>query len=403
MIISSSYFSKSKLHKSIMFGLALLLAAIITTSIHAKSAEKLYSMEDLRILAVQNSTREYLESAREILPSKRAKEWNKLTQQMGRAYIVDQIKKERFTRANHHFIESLTNWPILRRDEFFQIRREQFNLSYFQNCSAKVECIKEVAAFWNNSTDTLHLGQYIELGIKLAQHFKSAISPQLRWKMLSPATKSELSNFYCQRDVVKQVVLNRIEIIFNQQNEKGKLPLGDRVATIANRSCLKQIALFLKRELPTLSAHHKDLTYRLLASNSLLNPSDRDLLLVTYLLENPLTGETFNEAWNVIEELGLNFKRRQRLLNRIKLIDPLPGKVFASPNLKKRKVITNLVYQNFPEYLDLYSKQCLSYLEGTVAFTNGNPTVECRDLVRTSKNTRWLSQRVLKKLQKIIK
>jgi hypothetical protein len=402
-IFTRTYQSSSAIpHKLITFALIVTIS-IGGRDLTAKMASKLYSMADLRVLASQNSPREFLENARSILPSERNKEWKRLTRQMGRALIVGQVKNESFTRANHHFIESLTAWPILRQDEFFQIRRQQFNLNYFLRCSATVECLKELTSFWNNSRGTLHLAHYVELGIKLAEHFKGVISTKDEWKLLAPAAQSELSNFHCQKKSVKKAVLVQIERLFNRHGRLDGNPVGKKLTIIANSLCLQQIAIYLKSELPSLTANQKDLAYRLLTSNALLNTSERDLLLITYLLENPLIGDTFNEAWNVMEELGLNFKRRQKLFNRLKMVDPLPGKIFSSPDLRKRKVITRLIYQNFPEYLDHYSKQCLNYFEGKLSYPNGNPTVECRDLITTSKNTRWINQRVRQKIEKIIK
>ena len=117
----------------------------------------------------------------------------------------------------------------------------------------------------------------------------------------------------------------------------------------------------------------------------LLEPSkkeEKELMMVHYLLQGPEIGPIFNESWKVIARMGEDSSKRESLLKQIKRLDPLPDKIFKGKDPLKEKTLFDLFYQNFPEYLSHYSETCLKYYQGKGVFPEGNPTMNCRQVLK---------------------
>jgi hypothetical protein len=114
-----------------------------------------------------------------------------------------------------------------------------------------------------------------------------------------------------------------------------------------------------------------------------LSRTEMDTYHLVYLLESPIPGEIFNESWNILKSLSRDHKRRQLVLSALKNLDPLPDQLISSESdTKKAETITAELSQNFPEYFDFYLRRCLSYFRGSGNFPDGNPTPNCKKLVK---------------------
>ena len=122
--------------------------------------------------------------------------------------------------------------------------------------------------------------------------------------------------------------------------------------------------------------------FKILVAKRELREEDKDFYYVLFILNGPRVGKTFNLAWNRMKELGENFSRRQKVLQRLLKLDPLPDAVVGTSGSDKRKTLLEFFSHHFPEYFNHYSKVCLNYLEGKGSFPQGNPTVRCRDFFR---------------------
>ena len=111
----------------------------------------------------------------------------------------------------------------------------------------------------------------------------------------------------------------------------------------------------------------------------------------------PSPGELFEKSWKKLSEIGKDFRLRDKLIADFKKMDPLPGQIFKYSNEKRSLVIIKALLINFPEYIDLYSKTCLQYFEGTQNFPNGNPTIECVDWFKTARTFKLVPEMTIKR------
>ena len=109
-----------------------------------------------------------------------------------------------------------------------------------------------------------------------------------------------------------------------------------------------------------------------------------DFFYTIYLLENPSQGELFNYSWNRIRELGRSAERREEVIKKLTSLDPLPDLIFSTLDQTKKRVVLNHFKTYFPEYLDFYVDQCISYYGGKKKFLNGNPTMHCQDFMNSN-------------------
>ena len=85
----------------------------------------------------------------------------------------------------------------------------------------------------------------------------------------------------------------------------------------------------------------------------------KDFYYTKYFLKSPVPSEKFNKAWNTLREIGENFPQRLKVLNKFKLLSPLPGKIFSPNNDQKKQTLIKHFSKYFPEYISYYKKICL--------------------------------------------
>src|SRR5574343_829671 len=85
-----------------------------------------YEMGDLETLYKENNYQEFLNHALDIRPSLRDSKWKKMVLEIGVDFIKDKIARGQFDEKTLNYIESLTTWPILREDEIFFLKRNDF-------------------------------------------------------------------------------------------------------------------------------------------------------------------------------------------------------------------------------------------------------------------------------------
>ena len=219
------------------------------------------------------------------------------------------------------------------------------------------------------------------------------------FQLISMIANSADTAVSCDDPVVTSALLTEIGTwpytVWDDKNASSKID------ELMNAKCWKEIVPKLK-----IAAFSRDESLRVPALSSLmakkaLTPEEQDAALLFNLLENPVQGTLFNESWNLLDTFSRNPKRRQDCLRLLITHDPLPGKVFASPNIQKRNTLLERLSVDFPEYIDHYSKTCLDYMTGKKTFVNGNPTPHCRDLFSASKGKTWVETSLQKKFESI--
>ena len=365
-----------------------LTAFLITISLSVCNAATSiqYSMQDLKVLATEKNAEEFLNHALDIVPSQRNQEWNTLTTQMAVFYLEDRLQRKSYLKTDFLFVEKICQWPVLNKNELLIIKRNKYGTSFLQHCfeSGREDCLKSLDNFWNNTPKQF---SNAGLGVTLAELIQTYHPETDIWPYCKETVTGQVASIYCQKKAIKTALIKEaIKLI--DQNDKDNL--ASQLLTLANKDCWQSLQQELQESLQGNSRSKQDYAFSILRPLELLSQRDRDLYLTRFILEGPSVGDTFNEAWNTIKELGQDYKRRSTLLSSLKKLDPLPGTIFGSSDPKKRSVIMDLLHKNIPEYLDYYAKTCLGYLEGKQSFPNGNPTLECRELFKIAKGTKWV-------------
>ena len=314
---------------------------------------------------------------------------------MAIGYIDQKTKFKSFSKEEFNFIEKISLWPSLKNDEFFALKRQDFSLRYFNNCfisdPSKAECNTKLQSFWYSSDKNPNLAIEFE---KLLQKF----SPQEdTWKFTKVIIKSSISEFYCKKTSSQKKIFKHLTKALKAKPDNAKSSIN----SMMNNSCWNKLIPNLENSLFSREQLVSTLSYQLLKSKNAITDKTEDLFLTNFVLYRPFNGDIFNKAWTRVQKIGENYSRRKYLISALKKMDPLPGKIFSHPDTKKRKTITRFLSQNIPEYIDFYAMSCVNYLRGIGQFPTGNPTMECPELFKTVKGTKWVKQKIQTKYSAI--
>lgn len=342
-----------------------------------------YSLKDLEILEKNKSYREYLDHAKDILPSQRKNLWEKMTSNMGEGYLKRLVEEEDFTIESYNYVNRLSEWKILQNNEFFRLHRADFGVRYFTQCFQKsqnkneqTQCMESLFSFWRKipAGDQLAL----DLGNLLMTYGKSTGPHFLAqyWEIFGHPAKSKYSEFYCSQVSFKKAGLKKLFSLVTRITDKNSLK--KKIQSYFHNNCLNALGPDLKKILKNTNHHFWPLAFKTLWATKSLNQEQLDFYQTFYFLNHhDQKGDTLTESWFKLKKLGLDYRRRQKVFEKLKILDPLPGKVFSKGN----RPTLGLLHKNFPEYPDFYAKTCYQYLSGQKNFQNGNPTIQCKDLI----------------------
>ena len=336
-----------------------------------------YNAKDLDILAKEANFEEYLKHAHDIRPSDRGKKWNEATIAMAIGLIDFNISRKIINSKAHKYIEKIATWPILRDDEIFNLKRNEYALKYFNQC-AQSSCLVEIEKFWEKSKKSS------ELALKLLTRAKELVPNYQGTEFLVTIISSKFSDLYCKKPYVRKLLTKKV---FDETKTKEKF---SEIKSIfdknINSACWQGYEPYVKTLLKAESTTYSLLAYQLLKTKNAINEADEDLFLFTFILNGPVVGDTFNLAWSNLKKIKNDYKRRARLLRRIENLYILPDRLFNSPNVKRRNILIQLIADSFPEYVDYYSGTCLNYYEGAKEFPLGNPTQYCKQFFKVAGN-----------------
>ena len=361
--------------------LMLLLLFFASLPIHSR----LYTFDDLQTLEKNKNYREFLEHAYDIRPSKRDKRWVSMLEHMASDYLSEVMVKELFDAETYQFIQTLASKPTLKKDVFFQTKRDRYFINFLQNCLQQKEfkhSHKKAKIYWKRSR------QNPDTGFQIAKNLNAFNPKQFLGHFLNAVIKDKHSKFYCD----KKFVLNTLDQIFLEKAKKTKNldQLKKNLDKSLHFDCWKSYAQHLKEKLNQTkpSARH---AYLLLKSKKALKQSEEDIFLTLYLLRDPIPGKVFNLAWAYMLQLGSDYERRKKVIDHLKSRAHLPDKSFRGDKLKA-KTLLKFLNENIPEYIDHYALSCLDYHMGRVNFPQGNPTLNCQNFFEISEGMPWMRQ-----------
>ena len=334
-----------------------------------------YTIADLEVLQEGKNYKEFFKHAKDIIPTSRDRHWFEILSTMGTALIDEYRTNDQYTVENFSYIESLAKWPELKRDEFYQIKRNSFAVEYFRDCLTKKDkntCKPQMMKFWNSSNkDTETAFQLLGLHYGFFPQGNS-------WVFLREVIKGEQSRFYCDKPLIKNLSFRYLANLDNFLKDESQT--NTKLKTLVSKDCWKKLNPYFLTELSNLPASEAKAAFLLLSSNNLLSEAQLDLWHVRYFLDRPEPGDLFNKSWNRLKIIGQNYDRRKAVLKSLKAEDPLPGRSFSTEDKRKAITLTKHLDSHFPEYLSFYTKTCLNYLEGKEVFPRGNPTLDCHQL-----------------------
>lgn len=359
-----------------------ILIAIILSSFYSLSlwAQDKYSLADLEILSTEKNYTEYFNHALDVRPSERNDKWKEMTLQMAESWTKSIQKKAEPTREDFFQVEKLFSWPILKSNEFFRPLRFRFGLAYLQNCfrgESWEKCWPLLQAFWEaDPTDPDTAIQMVELVSK----FRPENEQFDYWPWLKVALNSPLSEFYCKKENITDLLWEKIRIEWIKVNKDGSFT--QKLKTMVHQDCFQGLNQYaLKKLSPLSNALDREQAFAILRSEKRLSELQKELFYIYFLMDNPSQGETFNYAWNNLQQLGKSALKREAILEQIKRESTLPDETMNSLDEDKRRVVLREIHRQFPELLQYYGKSCLNYVSGSVKYQQGNPTLYCKQIM----------------------
>ncbi len=372
----------------------------------AMAQEKtVYTMEDLKIVAEQNNSKEFFQHYKDIRPSQRTEQWEKLLIQMGRNKVQNLKETPELTPEEFQLLLEVAQNPALKTDEVFQVDFQQVGSAYLDSCFLPAPtvvassediayCHQRLKKFWAASTQDFKTGYQIAKTLYHAEKIlteqessqdkrlalRAGHSKQLSllsyW--LTPALKSSVSNVYCQEEWVQDYLWKQAHQIAKELELEENPELDLSFGKLASLDCWQIFQKLLLNELDSEDSQKKKTSYALLLKDQSLDVQDKDYIHILYLLGRPSSSDLFNFAWNTLKEISFDEKRRIRLMDRLAKLDPLPDQVLSSDDELKQRVLMSEFEKRFPEWPQHYRKTCLKYLQGEGDFPQGNPTIHCK-------------------------
>jgi len=362
---------KANISRAIAFSLLALAPSLL--------AQNLYSIADLEVLSKGKSYEEFFAHARDVIPTQRTKYWTEMVSNMAIDFVDEKRELRQYNEQVYKKINELGLWPELKRDEFYQIKRNSYALSYFSNCLAKKEkkkCRTQMNSFWKTANKDL------ETSFQMAQIHYGFFPGENTMAFLRPILTQNEDQFYCGKDLVKEIFIRHLQLdnIHLKEAKQREAYLN----TLISKSCWNKMVVELKTSLtqgPTLQGRSLFLA---LDINQNLDPIEYHEWMVRYFLEGPDAGDLLNLSWNALKYLGENFNLREKVQSQLMKRDPLPGHLLETLDQTRSQAMAFYLQETFPEYLSGYVKTCLNFLEGRGSFPYGNPTPACHSFFRTT-------------------
>lgn len=357
-------------------------------------------MEDLEALEGSKNFKEFFAHAKDIRPSQRGPIWSKMVSSMGDQYIKALESGLSISEAEFDQVADISAWGPLRQDEFFGKKRDKFALKYLDQCLKEREypfCHQRLLVFFHAFDKERQLGLEIAklLRPELSKYLsflgpeKASEAPEL-WMFAAPMAKSAYGEFYCDKEPLFSLVMNKVI--------KSSTP-----KRVAHQDCLKAMAKEAKTSLNSKDDSVRLHAYQVMDKLDELDPTEKAKHLVSQMLTGfKLQDEKWDEAYSALKSMGSSSQTRKELLERLSTLETLPDDLFAKTDSKRVMVVTKQLAQNFPEYLDFYTSQCLKWLEGDGDFAKGNPTPNCHEYFKLAKIIESSPDTVTKKYESIM-
>jgi hypothetical protein len=369
-----------------------------------------YSLVDLEALEKENSYAEFFQHALDIRPSERSEYWQTMVKNMAEGMLNTMLKKNRMTPEEFKMVESLSDWPVLKTDEFFKLKRQEVAIKWFSQCfsedsAPESKCWAQFVEFWETEKQERDLTSKL---LKLLTPYIQSTTPDVlkpehqarrivnRFFIIKPMVNSNLAELQCKKPEFQEILWEQLKK--NWAFSLGQKSLATLLKNLASLECWKNFApqaiqTWMKGD----DSQELALNFELLKLLKKESETIRYLHSTHYLLTSPSKGDHFNIAWNRIQELGKKPLKREEIRGILEGWKSYPGETFKTSEQSKKNVIIRHFAKNFPEYLDLYSHTCIDFFSGKKSFPSGNPATNCRDFFELAASNKGIIPESLQK------
>lgn len=364
-----------------------ILSSFLLLSLFVQNAysQKIYTMGDLEVLALEKNYLEFFIHALDINPSNRQERWKDMVEQMGIDHLSELINKTELEESDYTLVHKLSRWPIFKTNEFFNKKRDFVFLREIRNCYKKKQttCFKLATQIFNDYDHDAIFS--FELTNTLVEVGVTSLD---LWPIAIKLTKDPISEFYCNKGKFKEVVLD------NLFSKEDKL---DTIKENVHLDCLKVLRTSLLKELYSTRSQSRNHAHKILKFFNLLSASDLyKFHTINYLQNNNLSSSEIDYAIDSLKFFSKNHNDREKLMHELLTLDPVPDNLFSNLNRSSQKAKIRILDRYFPEYLISYAKTCLAYLKDTKVFKNGNPTPHCHTFFQSQQVKNSLPENLLK-------
>lgn len=352
----------------------LLLALIFTQNISAQQ----YSIKDLEVLVKNRQYNEFLDHVLDILPAQRKEKWNNLTREVASILAMQIINKRKMTRSEFDKMIKISKLSSLRNHLTFTTLKTDITPLIINLCRGeKARCYQDFYEFWISSTPE-------------PQFASSIIETINRLGLVNSFLNKDhifMTNlFYHALDQKKRCsvkeLLNPLKDYFEQMKMAQQLGEYDKLITVRlSKNCFDKSRIQLNKWLLDQRYSNAEFSYYLLDLKNALSQGQTDLFLTRFFIEKTENGKYLNLAWNILRDIKNDYKRRIKVTQSLKIIDPLPDKIFQYSQSKRKRVLIDHLTSSLPEYIQYYLKSCEHYYLGKQIFPKGNPVINCRSLL----------------------
>jgi len=362
--------------------LTLVFICAILTSISYCWSRTQYNLADLEVLKSGKSYEEFFEHAHDIIPSERNEYWREMVSSMALDYLDEKRSTNQYDTKSFKRITEIGLWPELKRDEFVQIKRNSYSLSYFKSCFTlheKQSCHQQMRKFWTTAKQDLETSyQMAALDYGL---FPTAAGSSA-YVYIDKILHQEDDQFYCHRPIIQSIFLSHLRNQSLQTIAKAQRKII--MDQLLSKSCWKKMVGVLKKALDHDSPLSARSLFFALNLNDELDKVEYHEWMLRYFLQAPLPSELLNLSWNSLSKLSNDYVLREKVLKKLEQRDPLPGDIFSRLASNRSQSLVQHLQESFPEYIKLYALTCLNYLEGKGDYPFGNPTPKCHEFFRST-------------------
>ena len=343
----------------------ILLFLLCNIPLHGALAQLKYEMTDLRILNSERNFSEFFAHALDIRPSLRNDEYKNMLEEMALALLEQLNNKTKVTPKEMALIKSISKWPLLGQNEFFNRKRDFLLLKGLNNCfiEKKDNCLQQAKIIFTDYQHEILFSNDLIENLVL-----NGIAPEKLWPFAAPLAMHPLSEFYCSKDSFKSVIIAKMSIDF-----QAKL----------HNDCLKALKPSMQKMLTYNERHMRSIAFHYLKKiNALSNKEESFYYLIEYLQNPYISSDKLEHSLNELKRIKKDPELREQLVIDLGKLDPLPGKIFSKVTDTQSLSKTRILFRSFPEYIDTYARTCLDYLTENKVYKTGSPTPDCHGLFK---------------------